>query len=34
MHGNSALGIDFDLGSLTALMIGIAAVSWLALSGF
>jgi len=33
MHLKNALRIDCDLGSLTALLIGIAAVSLLAVGG-
>jgi hypothetical protein len=34
MHSNRALRINFDLGSFAALVIGIGAVSLLALNGF
>jgi hypothetical protein len=34
MHMQSGLLLDYDLGSLTALMIGISAVALLALGGF
>jgi hypothetical protein len=34
MHMQSGLWLDYDLGSLTVLMIGISAVALLALGGF
>jgi hypothetical protein len=34
MHAQSGLPLDYDLGSLTVLMIGIGAVALLAFSGF
>jgi hypothetical protein len=34
MHMQSSLWRDYDLGSLTLLMIGISSVALLALSGF
>jgi len=34
MHATRTLPLNFDLGSLTALVIGIGAVSVLALIGF
>lgn len=34
MHQTRALRINFDLGSFAALVIGIGAVSLLALNGF
>ena len=34
MHAKRVLWLDLDLGSLTALLIGISAVSVLAFSGF
>jgi hypothetical protein len=34
MHTHSGLWLDYDLGSLTALIIGISAVALLAFSGF
>jgi hypothetical protein len=34
MHANRALSFNFDLGSLAALLIGVGAVSLLALTGF
>jgi hypothetical protein len=34
MHAERAFQISFDLGSVAALFIGIAAVSLLALNGF
>jgi hypothetical protein len=34
MHIKSAPWLDFDLGSLTLLLIGISAVSVLAFNGF
>ena len=34
MHARRVLSLDFDLGSLTVLLIGISAVSILAFSGF
>ncbi len=33
MHAKTAYWLDLDLGSLTALLIGISAVSLLAFSG-
>jgi hypothetical protein len=32
MHIQSGLWLDYDLASLTLLIVGIGAVSWLALS--
>jgi hypothetical protein len=34
MHANSPFRLDYDLGSLTALLLGISAVSLLAFNGF
>ena len=34
MHARSAFLFDCDIGSLTALLIGIIGVSFLALNGF
>ena len=34
MHVKRALWLDYDLGGLTVLLIGISAVSFLAFSGF
>jgi hypothetical protein len=34
MHMQSGLWLDYDLGSLSVLMIGISAVALLALGGF
>ncbi len=34
MRVQRGLLLNYDFGSLTALLIGISAVTWLALSGF